>query len=140
MRELVVIYLYAVVQVDVHALVGQRVDDGTLPIGELVHRRTILISLAVVGGAVALVELADLRVDLLNVFAKILSQNLTDRTRRIAVHVNKHLEAALGAREHPIDGALSAACHLVGGAVVLVEILHEVLAQVLAQYYFSRSY
>ena len=72
MREFVVIDFYAVIQINVNALIRERVNDVALPVSELSYHRAVLICLAVVGGAVALLELADLSVNLFDVLTKVL--------------------------------------------------------------------
>ena len=59
--------------------------------------------------------------------AQVVVEHHADRIRAVAVHVDQRVEAALGAGEQPVDGALLVALH-----VVVVEILEEVLADVLA--------
>ena len=64
--------------------------------------------------------------------AQVVVEHHADRIRAVAVHVDQRVEAAFGAGEQPVDGALFVALHM-----VVVEVLQEVFADVLAQRLFD---
>ena len=66
--------------------------------------------------------------------AQVVVQDHRDGIRLVAVHVDQHVEAALGAGEHPVDRAL-----LVHLEVVVVELFEEVAADIAPDGFFDEG-